>query len=305
MDNVNAWEALGLEPPQEEQLEQGPEGEKEQEAAEPASEGEREQETAEPAAEDPQEEDEPAEEPRPQTREERAEYARRRRQQEIDDAVNAALEKERAETRKREEAFFAAARIQNPHNGNAEIKTLEEAEAWAQADKQARLQENLRNGRLTTEDLQNAIDGSPTMQAMKQQLDAARQQTAEADREKFEQTVQGELEQIQKLDPTMKTLADIVQGENGKAFARYVEKGLTYLEAFKLANSDRLQEQARNLGRVAGQINTGGKEHLRRTPGRGEAAKTVPSQVKANYRALFGDDISDEEIQKDYQRYHR
>ena len=303
MDNVYAWEALGLEPPQEEQPEQDPEGEREQEAAEPAGEGEREQDPAEPAAEDPQEEDEPEEQPKPQTREERAENARR--QKEIDDAVNAALEKERAETRKREEAFFSAAKIQNPHNGNAEIKNLEEAEAWAQADKQARLQENLKKGLLTPEDLQNAIDGSPTMQTMKQQLDAARQQTAEADRQKFEQTVQGELEQIQKLDPTMKTLADIVQGENGKAFAGYVEKGLTYLEAFKLANSDRLQERARNLGRVAGQINTGGKEHLRRTTGRGEAAKTVPGQVKENYKALFGDEITDEEIQQDYQRYHR
>jgi hypothetical protein len=310
INDVNPWETLGLEEPETEASAEDPAGGQEQEVAEPAGEGEQDRELAETGTDDDMDEDqgEPEEEPekKPLTKEERAANARRRRQQEIDNAVSKAVEKALAEERQKqkakEEEFFKAAKIKNVHKGNAEIESLDDGLAWATADRLARANERLRKGQLTAEDLQALVEQTPVVKAVQEQQ-ARQEQAAQADnRNRFEQDVQMEIAQIQKLDPTVKNLADIIKMDTGKEFARLVQKGgLSYLEAFRLANMDRLMEQRASVAAAAAKTAAGGKEHLTKTRGVGNPVADVPQDVKDRYR-IFDQKATDAEIERHYRK---
>lgn len=300
-EDVNVYEVFGLEAPAEEPA---PAGENEQEVAAPADGGENEQEVAAPATEQETDTDgleAGTEDKQPQTREERAENARKRRQQEVDDAVNAALQKEREAQNKKLQEFFSRAGMKNNFTGKP-INSLEDFEAWDQANKAAAMQKDLKAGKLTPEALEQLIENSPTMKRARALTEQAEQTAQETRNAQYAQRVEQELAEIQKLDPKMQSLTDIIQGPNGRRFAELVQKnGLSYLDAYKLANMDRLQEQARNVAAAGAQMRNSSKDHLRRTDMRGQGAVEVPEDVRASYR-IFNPNMSDEEIQRDYQK---
>ena len=314
--DVNPWEALGLQEPEPAQEPQEPESEQTPEVAEPAGEGVQDQDVAEPGTDDDMDDDqetetEPKQEPekKPLTKEERAANAKRRRQQEIDDAVSAAVEKalaeERAKQKAKEEAFFQAAKMKNVHKDNADITSLDDALDWATADKLAKANERLRKGQLTAEDLQALVEQTPVFKAI-QEKQAQQDQAAQTQsRQQFEQSVEMELAQIQKLDPTIGSLADIVKMDTGKEFARLVQKGgLSYLEAFKLANMDRLMEQKATVAAASAKAASGGKDHLTKTKSVGTPPMEVPQDVKDAYR-IFNPKATDEEIEKHYRKMNK
>lgn len=299
-DNVNVYEVFGLEPPAEEPAS---EGENEQETAAPADTGENEQEAAVPATEEDGSEDGQPEQQleQQQTKEQRAENARRRRQQEVNDAVEAALKKEREAQAAKMTDFFKRAKLKNNFTGK-DILSLEDFEAWEQANKTAAMQKDLKAGKLTPEALEQLIEGSPTMQRARQLTERAEQTARETQNAQYAQKVEQELAEIRKLDPTIQSLTDIIRMPTGQKFAELVQKnGLNYLDAFKLANLDSLQAQARNAAAAGAKLNRSSKEHLRKTDMRGQGAVEVPEDVKESYR-LLNPGMSDTEIQNDYQK---
>lgn len=312
--DVNPWEALGLQEPETAQEPEAPESEQEPEAAEPAGSGEQDPEVAAPDTDDDMDdgqEQDPEQEPekKPLTKEERAANAKRRRQQEIDDAVSKAVEKalaeERAKQKAKEEAFFKAAKMKNAHKGGTDILNLEDALDWATADKVAKANERLKKGQMTAEDLQAMVEETPAFKAMQQKQAQQEQADAQRSQQQFAQDVELELAQIQKLDPTVNSLADIVKMETGKEFARLVQRGgLSYLEAFKLANMDRLMEQRAKVASTAARVATGGKDHLTKTKSVGTPPLEVPNDVKAAYR-IFNPKATDEEIEKHYRKTNK
>lgn len=304
MGNVAAlYEALGMEMPKEE-----PESENTQEAAEPAETGENEQEPAEPAAaEEPGAEDvddtEQEPEKKEQTKQERAENARRRRQKEIDDAVKAAVAAERASSKQRLDAFFKQARMKNQHNGGSEILSLEDAEAWAQADRMARVQANLKKGQLTAEDMQALIEESPAVKALQESQSRQEQQAKEDSRQRFAKSVETELAQIRKLNPKVQSLKDILAMDTGKQWAAYVQhNGMSYLDAYKLANYDQLVQMAQQAATAGAKVREQGKSHLKPDTPRGQGAVEVPKRIKDNYR-IFQPEMTDAEIEADYRKW--
>lgn len=292
-DTVDVWGVFDLEAPEENPAEeQQPEGEQEQEVADPDHDDEDD-------GSDDGEEPEKQPDKKPLTKEERAANAARRRQKEVDDAVEAALKKERA----RMEKFLAQAKIRNPHAGNAEIKTLEDAETWAESDRMARLQRNLKSGNLTAEDLQAAMEQSPAFKALQAKQAAADEAATQQTREQFSRNVEMELAQIQKINPAVKTLADIVRMPTGKEFGRYVQQyGMSYLEAYKLANHDQLVEQARTVAATGAKVAAGGKSHMTKTTTRGQAAIEVPADIAAGYRTM-DPSMTKAEIEKEYRKF--
>ena len=313
-DTVDVWGVFDLEAPTEEPAQDPqPEGAQEQEVAAPAGEGAQEQEIAEPdhddedGSEDGQEPNEQPEDKKPLTKEERAANAQRRRQAEMDEAVNNAvrdaLEKERAENKARWDKFFAQAQMKDQHQNGALIDSLEKAEAWAEQDRLAKLQQNLKAGKLTPEDLQTAVEQSPAFKAMQQRQAAAEQAAAQQNSQKFAQDVELELAQIQKLNPEVKSLADIIKMPTGKEFGRYVQQyGMSYLDAYKLANHDQLVEQARTVAAAGARTASAGKDHMTKTTTRGQAPIEVPKDVKETYR-MFDPSMSDAEIEKEYRKF--
>lgn len=312
INDVNPWEALGLEQPETAQDPEPAASEQEPEVAEPAGEGGNDPEVAEPDTDDDMEDgQEPAEEPeekpekKPLTREERAANAKRRRQQEVDEAVAKARAEEQKKFNDRLAAFFKDAKMKNAHNGNSDILSLEDAEAWALQDRLAKANANLKAGKMTAEDLQTLVEESPTFKDMKQKQEQQEQTAREQSQHQFQANVELEMAEIRKLDPTVKTLADVVKMDTGKEFARLVQKGgLSYLEAFKLANMDKLMEQRATVAATAAKVATGGKDHLTKTKSVGVPPLDVPQDVKDAYR-IFNPKATDEEIEKHYRKLNK
>lgn len=312
--DVNPWDVLGVKEPETEQDPETPESEQEPEVAEPAGEGEQDQQPADAGTDDDVDDDqepEPEQEPekKPLTKEERAANAKRRRQKEIDDAVSEAVEKALAEERSRqkakEEAFFKAAKMKNAHKGGSDILNLDDALDWATADKVAKANERLKKGQMTAEDLQAMVEETPAFKAMQQKQAEQERAAAQQSQQQFSQSVELEMAEIRKLDPTVNGLADIVKMETGKEFARLVQHGgLSYLEAFKLANMDKLMEQRARVAATSAKVSASGKDHLTKTKSVGTPQIEVSQDMKDAYR-IFDLSATDEKIEKHYRKFNK
>lgn len=242
----------------------------------------------------------------PQTAAQRAENAARRRREEqqaaVDAAVKQAVEEERARAKGQMEAFFSRAGLKNTVTGKP-ITTLEEFDAWRADLDAAKLQKDLKAGKLTPEALRSAVEQTPAIQALKKQ----QEQQAAADEQRRQAEAQArvnaELAEIHKLDPTINTVEDLLSMPGAKAFYDLVRKGNSFLDAYRLANFDRLTTARAEAARQQALNNARGKDHLTGTgTPQGTGAATVPPDVKAEYLA-FNPDATDAEIQKHYNRY--
>ena len=99
------------------------------------------------------------------------------------------------------------------------------------------------------------------------------------------------------------TVEDLLSMPGAKAFYDLVRKGNSFLDAYRLANFDRLTTARAEAARQQALNNARGKDHLTGTgTPQGTGAATVPPDVKAEYLA-FNPDATDAEIQKHYNRY--
>ena len=88
--------------------------------------------------------------------------------------------------------------------------------------------------------------------AIAQAQDTAKEQSQESEPERAAATgrtvtqeqVDAELAEIRRLDPDMVDLKAILESETGGAFQEAVSRGASFIEAFKLANFDRLQQRS-------------------------------------------------------------
>ena len=300
-------------PSQEETGGEAPNGQPKQEPAAPAGEGAG-QEGREPAQnqeliQQPKEGGEeppaPAETPGEQTEEQRREHAARRRREEqqaaVDAAVQKALQEERSRSQAEMDAFFAAAGLKNTITGEP-ITNMEQFRAWQEAFEAARLQRDLKAGKLTPETLNDVISKNPTVKAAaeivrKGQEDQRRQEMAAA-----QAKVDAELKEIQKLDPSIREIRDLLSMPTAKEFYDLVKKGNSFLDAFRLANYDRLTAQAAEAARQQAQNLARSKEHLIPTQVKGAGAATVPAEELAMFRQ-FNPGATEAEIQAYYNKY--
>lgn len=287
------YEALGLTPPEPEDDELTPEEQADETGESPAPTDETTPEDEQPPAE--AEEQSPPEEPP-------ADDAPTAEQMRIDAAVQAALEAERQKTNQRLSAFFAKAGLRNPLDGNKPIDSLEAYEAYQQAYDAQQMQRRLKAGQLTPEDLQAAIAATPEMQRLRQQEQERQAQEQAAQQAAQKAQIDAELTEIGKLDPTVKTLEDILRQKTGKEFAAKVRQGYSFLDAFRLANYQRLMDGAAAAAREKETL-ARSKEHLApHGKGKGQGAPSVPAEVSQMYDALIPG-MTAEEKQKHWARY--
>lgn len=295
-----------------------PAGGKAQEPAAPAGEGADNQENQEPAQADEESQEgaqagqdgqetpaAQAEEPGVQTEQQRRDHAAQRRREEqqaaVDAAVQKALQEERNRSKAELDAFFAAAGLKNTITGEA-ITNMEQFRAWREAFDAARLQKDLKAGKLTPEALEAAIAKNPTMKAaeeiVRRDQEAQRRQEMAA----AQTRVEAELKEIQKLDPSIRELKDLLSMPTSKEFYALVKKGNSFLDAFRLANYDRLTAQAAEAAKQQAQNLARSKEHLTTTPAKGAGAASVPAEDLAMFRQ-FNPGATEAEIQAYYNKY--
>ena len=80
-----------------------------------------------------------------------------------------------------------------------------------------------------------------------------------------------------------------------------MQRGLSYLDAYRAVWADDIAANARNAGAAAQRLVTGGKDHLTSTQQRGNGSVDVPRDVMAYYRAM-NPDATDAEIRAHYNR---
>lgn len=243
-----------------------------------------------------------------QTKEQRAENAARRRREEqqaaIDAAVKKAVEDERARTKGQMEAFFARAGMKNTVTGKP-ITTLEEFDTWQADYEAARLQKDLKAGKLTPEALRSAVEQTPAIQALKKQQEQRAAEDEQRRQAEAKARVDAELAEIHKLDPAINTVEDLLSMPDAKAFYDLVRKGNSFLDAYRLANFDRLQAARAEAARQQAMNNARGKDHLTGTgTPQGTGAATVPPDEMRAFK-LFNPTATEAEITAWYNKHKK
>ena len=304
-----ALETNEAERPPQETPGDGAGGEQEQEAAAPApGGGDTDPESGEPG-EQQEDDGEPAAEgagkKRPMTEEQRKEAAAQRRRAEtqaaIDKAVEEAVKAEKDRSKAEMDAFFAAAALKNTITGKP-INNMEEFNAWKQAFEAAKLQKDLKAGRLTPEALQKVIEQTPAMQQVQQMVQRQDEQQRQQAQEAAQVRVDQEIAEIHKLDPSINTVKDLLTMPKAKEFYALVKKGNSFLDAFRLANFETLAAKRADAARQQAMNNARSKDHLTATGSqRGAGAAQVPPDEMAMFR-LLNPGATDAEIQAYYNK---
>lgn len=231
----------------------------------------------------------------------RADAAARRRRQETQAAIDRALEAEREKHRSELDAFFQAAGLKNTITG-APITNMDEFHAWKRAFDTAKLQNDLRDGKLTPEGLEQAISSSPSMRRMKQLLERDEQARRESGMAAAQAKIDAELREIHALDPSIRTAEDLLNMPAAKEFYEYVRRGNTFLDAFYLANRERLTQAAAEAAKQQAMNAARSKDHLHPAgASRGAGASSVPSEELELFR-LLNPNATEAEIQSYYNK---
>lgn len=271
-------------------------------------EGANEQEPAEPAAQEPGEE--PEEEPEEgddgsaqQTPQERARFAaiRRKAEAERDAAIQKAREDAQAEAKKSIEDVFASAGLVNPYTKQP-IKSKADFDAYKQRldeDRKARI---LKRTGMSEDEFQQYVDSMPEVQAAKARAEAAEAAERNAKEEQAQARIAEQIKEISSLDPGITKLEDLAKMENYQEFYALVKRGNSLVDAFKLANYDKITRRIAAGAAQADRNAAAGKAHLTRTAPRGKGSATVPPEIRAEYKA-FMPDATDAEITAHYNKY--
>ena len=278
------------------------------EAAESGTEAAEEPETETPAEPEETQEPEQPEEPKDegQSAEERREHAARRRQAEMQEAIQSAvqqaLQQRDQEYADQQNLFFQQAGLVNPFTKEP-ITNMDEFRAWREEQDNQKLQRELSSGKLTKETLDALIEQHPAVQAARQaQLEREQQQQAQQE-EAFRQSVEQQLIEIRKVDPSITNISDLMNRPYSAAFYEAVKRGNNFADAFYLATRGQEQAQIAEAARQSAMNNLNGKNHLKPTSFGGKAGATVTADERQMYK-LFNPDASDEAIQK-YQKEKR
>lgn len=303
------YEAMGLETPKQEQVQsQADVGANEQEVADPAAAVATEPDTdsgAEaPTVTETQDTDPVAQVE--QTPQQRRENAARRRQQEMQEAIDQAVQKATAEAEAKHNAelekIFAAAGLTDAATGQP-ITTAEQFNAWQQNFAKQQLERELKAGKLTPDVLNQAISQHPAVQAAQQLVRQNQQQMQQVKEEKARQAIEAEIAIIAKSDPTIKSAQDVFNSPNGAAiYEKVMKKGYSLSDAWHSENRERIQQHNQETARMQAQASMRSKEHLQTTGAVGSGAPTVPRDEMALYRVM-NPGITDEQIQRHYAKF--
>ncbi len=205
-----------------------------------------------------------------------AEYRRRREERE-----NRIRAQARAEVIDEVNRTLRGIGMPDPDTGET-VDSVEKLNAYYKALSDARLADG--NG--TVEDIRRIAREEMGAQRQPQAQDYAQAgQTAEEPA--APSRAQEELAEIAAMDPEMKSLRDILLSEAGPKFREYVNRGLNFVEAYKLAAEKRLENLRSSKAKEAATVKAASKEHLASAQSRGQGAEPIPADEMAMYRVFF------------------
>ena len=244
----------------------------------------------------------------PQTPEERHANAARRRQQELTATVNAAVEKARQEEQAKVaqtiKELFEKTGLKNTITGEA-ITTMEELNNWQRQMRQAQAEKDLKAGKLTTETLNQLIEDHPAVQKAGELHRQQEQAQTQRQQEETRVRIEGEIAQIGQMDPNIKSVADLLTMPKAREFYDYVNRGYSFIDAYRLAHFEEITRRNADAARQQAQTSARSKEHLTVTgSGRAEGAASVPADQMQLYRML-NPGVTEADIQKHFNKYQK
>lgn len=236
------------------------------------------------------------------TPEERRANAARRRQQEQQAAVDAAVRAEQEKNAAQLADIFKKAGLKNTITGET-ITTMEQFNSWYSQFQSAQVEQALKKGQLTPEIMDQLIRQNPVVQQAQQVIEQVQSAQAAQKSAAEDSRVKAELAEIAKLNPEIKEFGDILKMETAPEFRKYIGFGYRAIDAYKLANFDQISESTGRRAAVSAMNNMRGKEHLRATGNsRGGGDVSVPPSQMRMFRAL-NPGKSDAEITKYYNKH--
>ena len=122
--------------------------------------------------------------------------------------------------------------------------------------------------------------------------------------ERVKKMAESQLREINALNPAIRNLGDIMQMETAETFREYVGKGLSFVEAYKLANFEAIKADELMKGKREAYNLMRSKGHLQPTVSRGKGAVTVPKDEMDMYKQL-NPGMTEADILKHYNAYKK
>lgn len=184
---------------------------------------------------------------------------------------------------------------------NKPIRTKAEYDAYKTRHNTETISRELDKAGITREAMDALIDSHPAVQqaktAAKAYEEAKRHEQELAAKTHFE----NQLKEISALDNTVKTYEDLAKQPNYELIRGYVKKGLTILEAYKMANFDTLSGKKAQAAAQSAYNSAASKDHLTSTTGRGQGEIPMTRAQMDWYRKMRPN-MTEKQIREDYAR---
>lgn len=215
----------------------------------------------------------------------------------------AVIAKAQADAQRTIDEAFARSGLKSPYTGQP-ITSKAEYDAYKERFDAERREQLLKKSGMSGEEFDQFVQDLPEVRRARQAQEAAEKAQREAREAAARVKIDQQLREIGQLDPSIRSLEDLAKMPAYPRFYELVQRGNTFIDAFRLANFDALTQGAAAGARQAAVNAVRSREHLEQTKTRGAGAVSVPAEVREQYR-LFNPDVTDEEIQRHYQKNHK
>ena len=171
--------------------------------------------------------------------------------------------------------------ITNPETGKPILSARDYIEA-VEADKRVKVKADMENAGLDPSILEQLIAENPLVKQAQEFMTKVQQ-------EKAEQELQSDIKEISKFDSTIKSKDDLVKLENFEDIVKLVEKGNSLVEAYKLANFDKLVSKKQSAAEQAAINQAKSKSHLQKTGGVADTSTLldIPENELAEWKKFY------------------
>ena len=185
--------------------------------------------------------------------------------------------------------------ITNPETGKPILSARDYIEA-VEADKRVKVKADMENAGLDPSILEQLIAENPLVKQAQEFMTKVQQ-------EKAEQELQADIKEISKFDSTIKSKDDLVKLENFEDIVKLVEKGNSLVEAYKLANFDKLVSKKQSAAEQAAINQAKSKSHLQKTGGVADTSSLVdiPESEIGEWRKFFPE-LSASQLKEKYNK---
>ncbi len=203
----------------------------------------------------------------------------------------------RARAAKQLDESIAALNLTNPYTKEP-IRNKADYDTYRAKVEEDRRTKILKKAGISEEEFAKLAAEQPEIKAQLDEAQEAKRQAAAA-------TMSEQMRQIHELDPAINTVEDLAKMPNYAEFYRFVKQNrLSLVEAYRLANMDRLSERAAAATKQAAINAAQSKAHLEATKSRGKGGDmpVMPAEVREYYRAI-NPNATEAEIRADYASY--